>query len=389
MNSEFHHLTWLLFFALVGLIVFHVLYRHLRARERQMLKQLMAHLPDHFLKQGGNNRDNLIVSTKEVLEVGDKLSFGVAFFDSRSQKVTYNQTFARFTGIRDKGEGEIHILELPIFDQFMGQEAAGEQVLTLGDMKLKTLSFRDGEVQGMFLEDVGVKEREEREKAYFATTLWHEIKTPLTVMKGFVNVLLEEVKEPFLLKACRKIDKQVKRIENLVANLKTLSGRRKKQAGHFRGQDLSDMLKNIIDSWNEEREKRELDVSLDLSVKQDEEFTLRCTRGDFFIMVSNLLSNAIKFNRQKGKVWVKTEISSEGLTFEVQDTGSGVPPQFQHILYSPLGYTFMEDTGEKGMGLYLVKEAVERGGGRINFKTDEDGTSYRIFLPLSPSIDSQ
>ncbi|HNP74878.1 MAG TPA: PAS domain-containing sensor histidine kinase [bacterium] len=104
------------------------------------------------------------------------------------------------------------------------------------------------------------------------------------------------------------------------------------------------------------------------------------------IIFQNLLSNAVKYNRDQGKVYLTIAQKGLKLFIEIRDTGMGIPQHQQHKIFTRL---FRADNAKEkvtegsGLGLYLIKLAVEKGGGKIWFDSQEGkGTAFFIELPI-------
>ncbi|HSV30984.1 MAG TPA: HAMP domain-containing sensor histidine kinase [Atribacteraceae bacterium] len=394
MNPDFPVLSLVLFasgatLCVIALAVFRFVFRWKRS-----CQVLLAKLPDHdgvldldtrlrqCFERSGVAWDTARFLRSGFLDLTQRVGLAGALYDPATQVIEYNPAFARQAGVRNQDLLSIHALELPLFGDLFRNPPPAEGLVELGNIKLKIHLRQEKGMVMAVLENIAEKEQEEADRRYFSNTLWHEIKTPVTVMKGFTNILLEEIRDPFLLKATATIEKQVDRLAALIGNLRTLADKRNMSEALCRSQDVTDILRQQTELWQEEAAKRNLTVTLHTNTPEKTVYALRLTRGDFFVLASNLISNAIKFTQEGGQVKIKTEILASALSLEINDSGPGVPPQLQAILYSPLGYEFLEGEGSRGMGLYLVKEAVERGDGRIAFKSAREGTSYRISLPF-------
>lgn len=105
------------------------------------------------------------------------------------------------------------------------------------------------------------------------------------------------------------------------------------------------------------------------------------------IIFQNLLSNAVKYNRDNGKVYLTIAKKGFKLFIEIRDTGMGIPQHQQNKIFTRL---FRADNAKEkvtegsGLGLYLIKLAVEKGGGKIWFESQEGkGTAFFIDMPIN------
>jgi signal transduction histidine kinase len=103
--------------------------------------------------------------------------------------------------------------------------------------------------------------------------------------------------------------------------------------------------------------------------------------------VNNLLSNAIKYSPTETQVVVAAEFNHRDVLISVRDQGFGVPEEARERIFEKF-YRLERDADSgvvgAGLGLPLVKEIVERHGGRITFESDASGSTFTIHLPLQP-----
>ncbi|MBP8933454.1 MAG: hypothetical protein KBG67_03385, partial [Candidatus Atribacteria bacterium] len=175
------------------------------------LKQELQQLSNHFFKM----RDS-------CLQVFDHLSLAAAFWDYQSDILQYNSTFARLTGLTNHEGREISIYELPIFGSLLPKMTDSSQNVEIGTMHIKIQKIVSDSNCFFIFTDLNAQEIEEKEKRYLTHAIWHEIKTPLTVLKGYAQILLEEIQEPELTEKCQKIDFQIDRLEKVISQLRYL-----------------------------------------------------------------------------------------------------------------------------------------------------------------------
>ncbi len=336
------------------------------------LKQELQQLSNHFFKM----RDS-------CLQVFDHLSLAAAFWDYQSDILQYNSTFARLTGLTNHEGREISIYELPIFGSLLPKMTDSSQNVEIGTMHIKIQKIVSDSNCFFIFTDLNAQEIEEKEKRYLTHAIWHEIKTPLTVLKGYTQILLEEIQEPELTEKCQKIDFQIDRLEKVISQLRYLT-RPDVNENFINVQNFIDMIHQILHSWKAEIDDLKLKVQVNAKdTNKYEDSVLEFSQGDLFMVISNLISNAIRFNRSEGLVDVSLLVRQKTLIFEIKDNGPGIPEGIKDLIFKPLGYASFSGEKSQGMGLYLVKEAVRRGGGRLTIRSRADsGTTIRIFIPF-------
>ena len=328
-------------------------------------------------------QNQLVQLIKTNLKVFDQLSLAIAYWDYHRDILQYSSTFARLTGLSSQKGRDISIHEFPVFGSLLTKMTDDSQTVEIGTMQIKIQRIAGDTDCFFILTDLETQEVEEKEKRYLTHAIWHEMKTPLTVLKGYIQLLLEEIQEPELLKICQKIDFQIERLAKITSQLRYLA-RPNETNNTIKIQNFIDMIHQVLQSWQAEIEDRQVKVETYFEeVEEYRDRELGFSQGDLYIVASNLISNAIRFNRPHGFVSVLLHVQHESMVFEVADNGPGIPEEMKDLIFKPLGYSSYNGGKSQGMGLYLVKEAVRRGGGRIAVQSESDrGTTIRIFIPF-------
>ena len=207
----------------------------------------------------------------------------------------------------------------------------------------------------------------------------HELKTPLTTIKGYLQ--LAELANIPLNDLLPKINKQVRRLEDIVADLLDVS---KIQAGkldlHFEKTKLADLLKESIEL---------ADVSTHfLHVEYPrEEVSVVVDRQKMSRVLVNLLTNAVKYSAPETPINVSALRLGDQAQITITDCGIGIPKQLlgeifnQFYRVSPNG-----KTKGAGLGLYISKEIMEAHSGKIWVESESSkGSSFHILFPIGRS----
>ncbi len=237
----------------------------------------------------------------------------------------------------------------------------------------------------LIFRDITEIKRTDQIRRDFVANVSHELKTPITTIKGYTETLLEgavddpETAEQFL----RTVLSYSERMENLVNDLIQLS---KIESGAFKIQKASVLLREVFEEACGVFKRRAEDRGLllrwevipeDLSIEAD---PLRLGQ-----ILHNLLDNAVKFT-EEGEVTLKAYQDSQGVIIEVADTGPGVP----RWALPRLGERFFRvdpsrsrQLGGTGLGLAIVKHLVLAHGWQIRFDSQPHrGTIVRIMVPV-------
>ena len=224
----------------------------------------------------------------------------------------------------------------------------------------------------------------QQQKDDFIAIASHEVKTPVTSIKGYAQVLEKmllkkgDVKEAMMM---NRMDGQVKRLTNLIADLldvtKINSGKLQFRNTVF---DFNPMVKELVEELQRTSERHTL-------VKHFNETGLVCgDRERISQVITNLITNAIKYSPSSDKIIIYTALENGEVTLCVQDYGIGIPQAKQEKVFEQF-YRVSGDMQHTfpglGLGLYISSEIIKREGGRIWVNSNEgQGSTFCFALPL-------
>jgi signal transduction histidine kinase len=227
-----------------------------------------------------------------------------------------------------------------------------------------------------------VKENQQR-KDEFIGIASHELKTPLTSVKGYVELLNTiEDKEPnkqFVKKSLENVNKLEKLIKDLLDVSKIQSGQLELNIKDF---DIDSLVEETIASFQM--------VSTSHEITREDHFNNEIIDGDrqrIEQVLINLLSNAIKYSPNGKKVIVYSQKNGAEIIITVRDYGIGVVKEEQSKIFERFYRT--RDTSMNisgfGLGLYICRDIITRHRGKIWMKTEEMGSSFSFSLPVRQS----
>jgi PAS domain S-box-containing protein len=237
--------------------------------------------------------------------------------------------------------------------------------------------------------------REEQElQKTFISVVSHELKTPVSIIKGFAGTLQRpDANWPaeMIVEYATVIEEEADRLTDLINNLLEAS---RLQSGTFK-LDLSDEIllskiaSDTVVRFENQTEKHTFKIQF------PEKFPL--IHGDerrLTQVFNNLISNAIKYSPDGGLIEISGQVHSDFVIVSVRDTGIGIPDHQQHRIFekfSRLDNALSRKTEGTGLGLFLTRAIVEAHGGRIWFSHNRDepagreiaGTTFSFSLPRS------
>jgi signal transduction histidine kinase len=228
------------------------------------------------------------------------------------------------------------------------------------------------------------RKRLDRMKEEFVSTVSHELRTPLTSITGSLGLLasgsggiLPAQAERLLTIAHTNCIRLVRLVNDILDTEKLESGR---LAFRLSRVDARSVVDKVVEADRGFAEG--LGVHVDVSGVPCGVAYVHADADRLMQAVSNLLSNAVKFST---KVVVSVEREAELVRISIGDNGPGVPADFRSRIFTRFAQadgSTVRRKGGTGLGLYIVKQIVDRLGGKVSFGEGEnDGTIFRIELP--------
>ncbi len=238
-------------------------------------------------------------------------------------------------------------------------------------------------VRGTVLLILDVTERfaAEESRREFTANVSHELKTPLTSISGFAEIIRDGIAQPQdIQNFAGKIYKESARLVALVNDILELSQLDEKQnLGQKECVSLMPMLRDITDGFADSAEKKNLTLTLAGDEAEVDGYPM-LLREMFF----NLIDNAVKYTPEGGKVSVSVENSNDQIICTVSDTGIGIPKEHQsHVFerFYRVDKSHSRATGGTGLGLAIVKHVAQTHGAQVKLLSGEgEGTTFRITL---------
>jgi NtrC-family two-component system sensor histidine kinase KinB len=254
------------------------------------------------------------------------------------------------------------------------------------------LYSEEGAVTGVtvVLQDVTRLVRFDELKNDLVATVAHEFRTPLTSLRMAVHMCAEEAAGPLtaqqadLMAAARQ---DCERLQGIVDDILDLS---RIQAGrieiHPRVVDPVALIQHAVRDAETAARAGGVELSLDDPPKG---FELQADPERVGVVLVNLIGNAVRHTPPGGKVVARVQRGDDGARFEVQDTGEGIPAQFQERIFERFFQVPGSKRGGVGLGLYLSREVVRAHGGEMGATSEVGkGSTFWFTLPATPRTDA-
>lgn len=337
----------------------------------------------HSLEQQRNIMRLIMENLQEGVILTDK-SYGIAGLNLRA---------ARFLGAENSQAVLQRNLQELIPDAPWGRlqhiDSVCETKLIRADrLYLMTLQpvYKDDDFYGMLfiIDDVTEQEHREQLRREFTSNVSHELKTPLTSISGFAEVLATGIfkNKDDVIHFGTLIRKEALRLLQMIEEIMHLAriedGKRKVNLERL---CLRDLVQDIVEFMEPVLMEKKVTVHCTMD---DTEVQADC--GLFREMIMNLLDNAVKYNRPGGHVYIDVHHDVHKAFFVIRDTGIGIPEDKQQRVFERF-YRADSSRSRKikgtGLGLAIVKHIVEQHHGTIHLDSKEnEGTTITVILPM-------
>ncbi|ECK3550159.1 cell wall metabolism sensor histidine kinase WalK [Listeria monocytogenes] len=256
------------------------------------------------------------------------------------------------------------------------------------DASVSPILGENGEITGiiLLLHDITQIRHLENVRSEFVTNVSHELKTPVTALKGFAETLLDGAMydEMLLKKFLTIIKEESDRLHRLIMDILAFS--RIEQNPVPENVELVEVDEVIEQSARTIFEMAtEKNIQVIIPEKTIPSVTIETDRDKLQQILINLLSNAINYTPVDGKVEVKLIEQEAEVIIEVTDNGIGIPAKDIDRVFERfyrVDKARSRHSGGTGLGLSIVKHLVENCGGRIEVESQEEvGSTFRVTLP--------
>ena len=262
-----------------------------------------------------------------------------------------------------------------------------ELVLKLNGSDIQLIAnpvIRDKKTEGAVVLLVNVTEKLEREslRREFSANVSHELKTPLTSISGFAEIMQGGlVKNEDIPKFAGRIYKESQRLLQLVEDVIQISQLDEEKTSYvWEPVDVYQVCKNAFESLKEKAKR--LNVHLYIC---GERMKMEAVRTLLEEAIYNVCDNAIKYNRNDGSVSVFLTQTAQDIQIVVKDTGVGIPKEDQDRVFERfyrVDKSHSKEIGGTGLGLSIVKHAVGALKGSVILRSEEgNGTEITLRFP--------
>lgn len=277
---------------------------------------------------------------------------------------------------------------LVIKTQIQLRQPSGDFIV---DVYAATLNDDEGQPSGavLVLHDITDLKNLERIRTDFVANASHELKTPITAIRGISETLLgdEEVEKDTLKHFIERVHAQSLRLSQLVGDLMTISRLENSQGrDDFTKINFVDLVRQSIKTAQPSADEKGHELKFELT---DQDLILYGDRQNLSQLVDNLLDNALKYTPEQGVITVTLRKEDNEVVLDVTDTGIGLSPQFQSRIFERfyrVDKVRSQSLGGTGLGLSIVKNIAEKHGGSVGVKSQiGKGSTFTFRVQLNSS----
>lgn len=338
---------------------------------------------------------NALVSFRTAAQA---LPDGVVTLDRNGNIIWCNQTAQRFLALKlstDLGYPLVNLVRNPEFSKYL-QSESWEQPLKMRSPRVngKILSIqavRYGDQQMLVLvRDITALEHLESMRRDFIANVSHELKTPLTVLSGFLETfrdmpLTESQQKEYL----ELMHGQASRMQSLVEDLLTLSSL---ETGNQPSEHPAVALKGLLEHAVKDGEQLSAGRHIILTAEVNGKLYAHGAEQELQSAFTNIVTNAVRYTPDGGSITVSLVAAEDDLgravaQFRVKDTGIGISPEHIPRLterFYRVDRSRSRESGGTGLGLAIVKHVISRHDGELLVESSLNiGSTFIIQLPLA------
>lgn len=356
---------------------------------------------NYMAKSVAKNVDSISMQKLRLEKVVKSVSEGMLLLEEEGKVFLYNQGFFDILEIKTREMEGIFYYEaitnsriINLVDEAMDTNEKKRDHFTItrsGSFETKTINVNCIPLENkkgciILFEDVTEEFNLTKLKREFISNASHEFKTPLAIIKGYIETLLsgvesEEKKTDFL----EKIHLNIVRLNNIVNDVITLNKIEDyKDIFTFTKTNVVRIIDNCLEILSPLAKKSDIQIITEL----DEKIKINTSPELFEIIIYNLIDNAIKYNEKQGYVKITSKVKKDSVYFKITDSGIGIPKEhldkiFERFFTSNGGRSRAK--GGTGLGLSIVKHAISILKGEISVLENPEGkgSMFLIKIPMN------
>lgn len=271
----------------------------------------------------------------------------------------------------------------------VANKITGEEDRKIYDITASYQKGSEAEVVMTLFERTNVYQPEDDDLDFIAFAA-HELRGPITVIRGYLDVLSDELETQLdedQMELMKRLVVSANRLSSYVNNILNAS---RYDRRHLKVHLREDSIAEIYDTISDDMKLRAVSQNRMLSVEFPPDLpTVAADRASISEVLSNLIDNAIKYSNEGGMVAVTAKAENDFVKISVEDHGIGMPGSVISNLFHKFyrSHRSRETVAGTGIGLYISKAIVESHGGKIEVRSTEgEGSTFDFSLPVYSTV---
>ncbi|MFI3167535.1 MAG: ATP-binding protein [Bacillota bacterium] len=318
----------------------------------------------------------------------DNIADGIVAINGRNQISTINKSAQRIFGVNEMTIGK-PVEYLSGYSQFVGvMENKSDQIFELVlDKKIYLcfLNYLENPTNSfnrvLSIRDITERKNVEKMRSEFFANASHELKTPLTVVSGFMEILSLSTTDPRQADMLEKVACETQRMKTLIEDMLALSNLENKVVPDLDICNINQTCEEVFETLSIESYKKNIKLTSDCDVK------IKISHKHLYELIKNLVENGVKYSKPNasGFVHVSAVQNRDKTRIVISDNGIGISKKHQDRIFERfyrVEKSRSRATGGTGLGLSIVKHIVDLYGGTYSLaSTVGRGTTITIELP--------
>lgn len=341
-------------------------------------------------ERGSRHKKNHRVLLREVRKSTNAMPDGAVILDANNEIITCNRAAKRLAGLKrkkDRGQRVDNILRDPGLTELLhsgDHKATVEMMSPVNDgdwLNCRVVPY-GADQKLLLLQDITERMRLSKMRRDFVANASHELRSPLTVISGYLDGLADdENMPPAWKKPVAQMRRQAARMRQILSELLELS--RLDGAGPAKSDqpvDVRGLIEATVEAVGGHANTARMTIEAESTAK------LQGNSAEIETVIVNLLSNAIRYTPPDGEITVSWRSGSDGADLTVTDTGEGIDPEYIPRLterFFRVDKGRSRDEGSIGLGLAIVKHILARHDAEL-IVTSETGVGSVFRCHFSP-----
>ena len=314
---------------------------------------------------------------------------GIVVCDSRMSIAQTNMEARKIFSLNNSHSNFMKAVTVPELHSAMEKSISGETIHGTFSQKgrwyqfITSPNFYSGDKGAILIVlDITQQVESEQNRRRFTDNITHELKTPLTSIIGYSQLITNDIARPDdVKKFVSIIEQNAGQLMEMINDIMKISSLESKDGFNKVQLNLDEIVNSVVNQQKLTAHNRNV-----VLIEQVERVEISADESQMYQLVNNLVSNAIKYNKENGKVDIKLHKDGENAVLTVSDTGIGIPSEHLDKIFERfyvVDKSRNKNISSTGLGLSIVKHIVKAHGGVVEVNSVlGKGTEFIVKLPI-------